>query len=358
MLCIFRYFLFICTVFAFHSAFSQDENKSSTPKSGKPELVVKVLPSVCLKGEGVKVVSGIFIPGKDENTCTFEANDFVAFRQMLLPPECWEEKKDPAAYGVKDTLLHSVHGRWIELYHGFWFPQKSGKIQVPALKIPYKIHTENTPKNNDKIAEKKSAKFKSDTVVSGPFSLNVNNLPSTDLLNAFLPGKNFRMEVDFSDTLPYTGDMITLKVSITGKGNIAQIPKPFIRIPKSFYYNEPAALTNLSSSQEGVEGTRQFIYELYPSRPGDYTLSSISWYFFNTQLNRYDSLVFPQKTIRVTGEGEISESEGNDREVFYQQVLKEDYSAWTLPGKYRMMFLFPLLFIIIWAGYRASKKLF
>lgn len=355
---IFRVLLFSFVLFSFHLALCQDGSIKERTNLSKPELIVKILPSVCLQGEGIKVISGIFIPQKDENAFIFEPGDLAAFRHFLLPVECWEEAKATVNYAAKDTLLHAIHGRWIELYDGFWFPQQSGKIQIPALKIPYKIFGDITKKNNDKIAEKTSDRHKGDTLVSKPVSVNVNALPATNLLNAILPGKAFRMEVDFSDTLPYTGDMITLKVSISGEGNIAQIPKPFIRIPKSFYYNEPAVLTNLTASKEGIAGTRQFIYELYPSRPGDYKLGNISWYYFDMNLRKYDSLVFPSKTIRVTGEGEISESEGNEREIFYQKVLKEEEAVWNLPRKYKTMLLFPLLLIIVWMGYWVSRKRF
>ncbi len=353
MLRIPKLFIFLLYILFIGKGFSQVADNSGLPGAA---FIFNIRSSVVLKGEEVRVIGGIFVRNNPEKAYFFSPDDLSLLGHYLVPPECIEVKEAQEEFPATDTVLNKVKGKWIEVYKASWFPHKVGRIKVPTAKIPYKIEERLNPKINNKIANNDLTADKTDTLHSPNFLLTVQALPSTSLPNSGLVGESFSMNVDISDTLPYTSDLITLKITISGNGNIGHIPKPIFTIPPSFYYNEPATLTNIIYAPEGIRGTQQFVYELYPAKNGDFSISNIVWYYFNIRSQSYDSLVFPSKTIKVTGDESSPTSQINDREVFYQAVFKQSSLGFDSGHKPGPIYLFPLLLVTLWGAYRIWQK--
>lgn len=131
------------------------------------------------------------------------------------------------------------------------------------------------------------------TLKSAPIVINVKPLPST--------GKpaDFRGAVgDFSITSSLqksditTDDAGTLKLTVSGKGNIQMINAPSVNWPRGLDGFEAKVKDNVDKTKVPMQGSKVFSYPFTVSSAGDYTIDSISFSYFDIATSSY-------KTVRT-----------------------------------------------------------
>ena len=129
------------------------------------------------------------------------------------------------------------------------------------------------------------------TLQSAPLVIHVKPLPQESK-----PG-NFRGAVgDFTITATLaknnftTDDAGTLKVTITGKGNIQLINAPEIKWPQGIDGYDAKVSDNVDKTKVPMEGSKTFSYPFTISKPGNYTIDSISFPFFDPATATYKTM--------------------------------------------------------------------
>jgi len=147
------------------------------------------------------------------------------------------------------------------------------------------------------------------TLRSNPISINVKPLPTANKpLDYTGAVGQFTMKAQVDRTVVNTNDGITLKVSVTGTGNLNLIEKPAINFPSDFEVYDPKIIDNFSN-KGSTSGTRTFEYLIIPRAAGEFAIEPIQFAYFNPARKDYTVLSSEKFNLKVNkGAGGSTES--------------------------------------------------
>ncbi len=158
------------------------------------------------------------------------------------------------------------------------------------------------------------------TLRSNQLNINVKPLPSTDRPSEFTGAVgNFSISSSIDREQLKTNEAMTLKFTITGKGNIKLVEKPNLVFPSDFEVYDPRITDNIAASQTGVSGSRTFEYLVIPRNPGDFKIKSSRFAFFDIESGTYKTLNSPDFRIKV------EKGTGNEANIVSGTTNKEDF---------------------------------
>jgi len=104
-----------------------------------------------------------------------------------------------------------------------------------------------------------------------------------------------------------TGDAVTLKVKISGQGNLKLIDPFPLDLPDDIDVFDPKISDNINVSASGMSGSKVFEYYLIPNTPGNYKIKPVVFSYFDLNEKKYKTLESEQFTINVVqGKGNAS----------------------------------------------------
>ena len=166
------------------------------------------------------------------------------------------------------------------------FPQQTGKLKIDPFEITCDI--------KQKVASQRgffddffdNYKTVSAKAVSDPVYLNVKELPTAP--SGFCGGvgnMNFSASID-KDKVK-ANEAITLKVKISGTGNLKLINSPKINFPVDFEVYDPKSTDSQVASENGQTGSKSFEYLIIPRHAGDYVIQPFNFSSFNPATGKY-----------------------------------------------------------------------
>jgi hypothetical protein len=113
-------------------------------------------------------------------------------------------------------------------------------------------------------------------------------------------------------------DAITIKLDVSGNGNIKLINPPKISFPADFEVYDPKTNSSFNASEQGLNGNITFEYLFLPRFAGTYTIPAVNFVYFDTDSKRYVS--------KTTGEYQIKveKGDGTRSNQTVNSVAKED----------------------------------
>ncbi len=285
---------------------------TSTPGTvPKSDLFVKVLldRSSVFKGEHltatIKIYSKVNLNGfEDVSLPNFEGfwtQDIDLPQQITLQRETYNGE----IYNVgvlKKTLL---------------FPQQTGNIKIGPVRIDCIVQQRvKRPQSffDDFFDSFASVKA---TITSDPVSVSVNPLPGSPANFSGAVGR-FDLRSSISAKEVRENDAITLKIDVTGNGNIKLINAPKVQFPADFEVYDPKTSNNFTASANGLNGSISFEYLFLPRYAGDYTIPPISFVYFDTNQRRYITKTTEEYKIHV------SKGDGTQSPAVMRNIAKED----------------------------------
>ena len=94
-----------------------------------------------------------------------------------------------------------------------------------------------------------------------------------------------------------THDAASLLVTVTGKGNVSLLEAPRISFPPDFEVYD--VKTTTSADKSGTNGSKTFEYPFIPRSPGDFSLSPVSFSYFDVNSHRYATVSTDSLRVRV-----------------------------------------------------------
>ena len=165
------------------------------------------------------------------------------------------------------------------------FPQQNGKITIQPFNMSLLVQQQVQARSffDDFFNSYRTVKA---SITSKPVSVNVKDLPTAPA--NFMGGVgNFNVSSSISSQDVTTNDAVTLKLTITGSGNIRLIRTPELQLPTDFEVYDPKTSENIKASDNGTSGTKTIEYLFQPRFEGDYTIPGISVSFFNPATGSY-----------------------------------------------------------------------
>lgn len=157
------------------------------------------------------------------------------------------------------------------------------------------------------------------TIRSNELKINVKPLPENSRPKEFTGGVgDFNVTASIDREQLKANEAITLRFSISGKGNIKLVEKPAIVFPPDFEVYDPRTNDNIVASANGVSGTRNYEYLLIPRNPGKYKIKPITFSYFDLSSQSY-------KNITTQGfEIDVAKGDGRQGEIV-ASTDKEDF---------------------------------
>jgi hypothetical protein len=203
------------------------------------------------------------------------------------------------------------------------FPQQNGTITVNPFSMTLLVQQRVRPRSffDDFFSGIQTVRT---TLTSSAVRVNVNDLPPQPA--SFYGGVgNFNISSDLSSEDATTNDAVTLKLTISGTGNLRLIRNPELKLPSDFEVYDPRSTDNVKTSDNGVTGTKTVEYLFQPRFEGDYTIPSIPFTFFNPSSGSYVTRSTPEYTLRVEkGSGDQTTTVMSSRQREDLQLLGQD----------------------------------
>ncbi len=191
------------------------------------------------------------------------------------------------------------------------FAQKSGKINIPAMelscvaKLPKK---KKTKASNDPFFDS----FFNDPFFNNAYQSVEKKLKSKPIVVEIMPlptqGKPhdfsgavgvFKISSNIDQLKVKANEAITIKYSVSGKGNIDLIPDLNVHFPADFEVYDPKVSTKIQKGNSGVSGYKMFEYTMIPRSAGKYTIPSVRFNYFNPKTKRYETKTSDTYQIEV-----------------------------------------------------------
>lgn len=260
----------------------QQQSASSTTNIGKEDLFVKVDLDKRQVFKGEQIIATVKIYVAPEVPIT-------SFDDVKLPSYAgfWTQEIDiPNQISFTREVFNNKIYQVGVLKKTILFPQQTGKITIDPFEITCLVRQRIRQQRSffdDFFDNYRTLQAK---VVSDPVSVNVKELPSPPASFAGGVGKlNFSASVDRQQLK--SNEAATLKITISGSGNLRLIDAPKVEFPADFEVYDPKTDENLKASTNGLTGSKTFEYLFIPRFAGKYTIPAIKFASFNPATGKY-----------------------------------------------------------------------
>jgi len=183
------------------------------------------------------------------------------------------------------------------------FPQKSDKLEIDPfeLVVVYQQRA-NRPRSifDDFFGAVESFRKK---LVSKPITINIKDLPKNAPESFKGAVGTFKLDVTSDKKSVKTNEAITIKIKIAGSGNIRLIESPQIEFPGGFEIFDPKTTDNINNTSEGAVGSKLFEYVAIPRTPGEFTIPSVEYTYFDPSKEQYVTLKSKETIVNVSSDG-------------------------------------------------------
>lgn len=281
---------------------SDGGNTSSSKGIASDELFVRMIVSDknVYEQEGFLVTFKIYSSKYDLNFESIKFPEFEGFlaQEIDLPNKQWVmENYNGRNYNtvvVKQTIL---------------YPQRAGKITIDSGKFDAMVRIPS---------QKRVRSFFDDffdgyddvskTLTTNPVTIDVKPLPSGKPASFSGAVGTFTMTSSISSANVKANEAVTIKVDISGNGNIKLVKNPDVVFPNDFDVYDPKVQINITTTTAGANGNKTIEYMAIPRYAGDFEIPAILFSYFDTKTGTYKTLTSePYKLHVEKGEG----GEGN-----------------------------------------------
>ena len=244
---------------------------------------------------------------------TYKAYTTVDLRQLL------GKMPDQQGFYVQEVELPTQKTFKLEHYKGrnyntvvyrqyVLFPQKSGKLEIPAVTfdavVAQRVAVSDDPFeaffNGGGYVEVNKK------IVAPKLVINVDPLPSKP--EGFSGGVGtFSLKSDISTKELKANEAVTIKLTISGTGNMKLVSAPEVKFPHDFEIYDPKIEDNYELTANGLSGTKTIEYLAIPRHAGNFTIPAIEFKYFDIASEKYKTLTTEAYELKVAkGDGSAS----------------------------------------------------
>ncbi|RHJ83566.1 BatD family protein [Parabacteroides sp. AM08-6] len=190
----------------------------------------------------------------------------------------------------KDKRYNSVVIKQVVLY-----PQRSGKITIPSGKMDVLLRLPAPRKSRprsifDLDGFLDSYQNVNKILTTPPVTIDVKPLPSGKPASFGGAVGNFNMTSSINSTNVKTDEAVTIKVNITGNGNIKLVKNPEVVFPNDFEVYDPKVNVDVKTTTAGASGTKSIEYMAIPRYAGDFEIPAIAFSYFDPKSGAYKTI--------------------------------------------------------------------
>lgn len=286
--------------------------------------------------------SDLFIKATASKTTVYEQEAFLLTYKIytLVDLRAFDNVKLPDFKGFHSQEVELPNDRrWgLEHYNGrnyqttvyrqfVLFPQQSGKLTIDAARFDAVI--DKTTQVSDPfeaffngggnvVQVKKS-------LLTPQLTIDVKSLPAGKPEDFSGGVGEFNITSSINTTSVKTNDAVTVKLVISGTGNLKLLSNPEIKFPDEFEIYDPKVDNKFRLTNAGLSGSKIIEYLAIPRNAGTYKIPAVKFSYFDINSRSYKTLTTEEYELHVEkGAGNAAQTIANFTNKEDLKVLNED----------------------------------
>ncbi len=276
----------------------------------------------------------------------YENEQFIATYKLYINPELnlvdlsapnmpsfngfWTTELDIGQVSFRTETYNGKVYKVADLKKVILLPQQIGKLKIEPMEVELVVRL--LVQNQSRSRSRQG--FFDDPFFGDPFGRNHRDFPykaktsSPTITVKPLPVNaptefqgavgDFTMKAWMDKQNTKTNDPVTLKIQLSGKGNLKLIQPLPLNLPQDIESYEPKINDNISTTSNGMSGSRTFEYLLLPRNPGKYKIEPVEFAYFDINSNEYKVLSSEEFELNV------EKGSGSGESQMINGVRKED----------------------------------
>ena len=308
----------------------KDGNNADYLASENVHLVAEVSNANPYLNEAITVVYKLYVSNQVSITSNWREIDSPKYADF------WSQTLDQKGQlQIYEGQYRGEDYRYVILRTTVLYPQKTGELSIEPLTLDVPIDVRSNRRDffgrflNTRVNK---------TISAGRRTIDVKPLPLENRPEDFTGAVGYfdfdtsisRTELDAQESLEYS-------VTIRGEGNLKlfELPKP--QFPNAFEVYEPARNDKITTRSSGMRGSIAEVYTLVPQNQGNYPLPTLSFSYFDPNLERYITKTAEDHVVNVINgpEQESAQQRASSQSTLAVTVDKDRFryikleSDWT-----------------------------
>ncbi len=204
------------------------------------------------------------------------------------------------------------------------FPQTTGKLEIPSITFEGIVVQQN--RNIDPFEaffNGGSGYVEVKKKIQAPgIEIQVDPLPERPANFSGGVGK-FNVSAQLDKTETKANDPISMRIIVSGTGNLKLIKQPVVNLPKDFDKYEPKVTDKSKLTTNGIEGSMVYDLLIVPRHQGKYEIPPVEFTYFDTAENAYKTVKSESFTLDVakgSGAGAVNDFSGQDLQELNKDI--------------------------------------
>ena len=196
------------------------------------------------------------------------------------------------------------------------FPQITGKLKIPSLTFNGIVVQENRSVDPFEAFFNGGSGYvevKKQIVAPG-IEIQVDPLPERPANFSGGVGR-FNISAQLNKTETKANDPVSLRIIVSGVGNLKLIKEPLVNLPKDFDKYDAKLTDKTKLTAQGVEGSMIYDFLMVPRHQGKYEIPPVEFTYYDTEEDAYRTVKSQPFTLTVEkGSGSSGVSDYTDQE--------------------------------------------
>ena len=204
------------------------------------------------------------------------------------------------------------------------FPQMTGKLEIPSITFDGTVVMQNRDVDPfEAFFNGGSGYVEMKKKIKAPgITIQVDPLPARPADFSGGVGK-FNISALLTPASVKTNDAITLRVIVSGVGNLKLIKEPVVVFPKDFDRYDAKVTDKTKLTSNGVEGSMIYDFIAVPRNAGKYEIPPVKFVYYDTSANKYvttESKGFTLDVAQGAKSGGVSDFTGSDVDMLNKDI--------------------------------------
>lgn len=207
------------------------------------------------------------------------------------------------------------------------FPQQSGKLTIESARFDASVAKATHVTDPFEAFFNGGSNFVEikKTLNTPQLNVDVKTLPSGKPMDFSGGVGDFTISSTINSTEIKTNDAVTIKLAISGTGNLKLLSNPEIKFPEEFEIYDPKVDNKFRLTTSGLSGSKVIEYLAIPRTAGTYKIPAVKFSFFDIKSNSYKTLTTEEYVLKVEkGEGNATQTIANFTNKEDLKILNED----------------------------------
>ena len=197
------------------------------------------------------------------------------------------------------------------------FPQQTGKLEIPSITFDGMVAQQTVSDDPFDAFFNGGGHVEVKKKITTPkVVINVQPLPAKPAGFSGAVGE-FKLASSINATDVKTNDAVTIKLKLSGTGNMKLIGTPEVKFPQDFEIYDPKVTDDYKLTNSGLTGTKTFEYLAIPRHAGNFTIPAVEFTYFDLKSNSYKTLKTEAYNLKV------AKGQGNADQVISDFTNKE-----------------------------------